>query len=162
MKTFWISPADSSAPLATYTGLSPTFTLFTDETGALVTPPGITESPAASGVYRFQYGPTLAMFGQIDWGGSVPGSTRYTRVALDPIQAVDERVGGILNNNDSIGSTAIDPTTVIGFVKRLQELLEGDASFLKSTGEWQIFDRGGTLLLRSKQLTNTATSATKT
>ncbi|MCA2654575.1 hypothetical protein [Microcystis sp. M061S2] len=162
MKTYWISPADSSNPLNTFAGLAPTFTLFVNENGATVIPPGITESPAASGVYRFTYGATLAVFGQVDWGAGAPSSSRYTRVVLDPIQAVDERVGGIVNNNDSIGSTSVDPTTVIGFLKRSLEFWEGNATFEKSTGTWLIYDRGGTNVIRTKQLSNNATAATKT
>ena len=160
-KTFWVSPADSSAALSAYTGLSPTFTLFVNSAGTTATPPGITESPAGNGVYSFVYGPTIAIFGQIDWGVGVASSVRYTRVVLDPIAAVDERVGGILNNTDSIGNTAVDPTTVIGWLKRQQEFLEGDAVFTKSTGVWTVYDRGGTLAIAIKTLTNNSTSATK-
>lgn len=162
MKIYWISPADSSNPLGSFSGLTPTFTLFVNELGTTAIPPGITESPAGTGVYRFTYGATIAMFGQVDWGAGVPSGVRYSRVVLDPIQAVDERVGGILNNNDSIGSTSTDPSTVIGYLKRSLEFWEGNATFEKSTGTWLIYDRGGTNVIRTKQLSNNATAATKT
>ena len=162
MKNYWISPSDSSTPLSAYTGLTPTFTLFADAAGGTATPPGITEIISGTGVYTFTYAPTLAIFGQVDWGVSVPTSVRYTRVVLDPIQAVDERVGGTLNNNDSIGTTVTDPTTVIGWLKRAQEFMEGNAVFTKATGVWTIYDRGGTNVIQVKSLANNATQATKT
>lgn len=162
MKTYWVSPADSSAALSSYTGLTPTFTVFVNQSGSTATPPGITESPGGLGTYRFTYGPTLGMFGEIDWGVGVPAAVRYTKIALDPIQAVDEHVGGILNNADSIGSTVTDPTTVIGFLKRSLEFWEGNADFIKASGQWFIYDRGGTNVIRVKQLQNNATEASKT
>jgi len=161
-KTYWITPGDSSVSPTTYTGLSPTMIQFINQSGSNVTAPGITESPAASGIYRFTYGPTVGMFMTIDWGNVIVSSFRYTKGGLDPIQAVDERVGGILGNIDSIGSTSVDPSTVIGFLKRLQEFNEGNAVFLKATGLWDVYSRGSSTLLAEKTLTNTVTSANKT
>jgi len=160
-KTYWLKVGDSSIPPSTYTGLSPTMSVFVNVGGSTVTGVTISELPSGSGVYQFSYGPTVGMFFSVDWGGSVPASYRYTVGNLDPIQAVDERVGGILANNDSFGTTAIDPSTVIGFVKRLQELLEGNAIYTKATGTWQILSRGSSTLLREKTLTNDVTEATK-
>lgn len=60
----------------------------------------------------------------------------------------------------SIGSTGVDPGDMMGYLKRLQELQEGDADFNKTTGVWQIESRGGTLL-REKTLANTASAVTK-
>lgn len=161
MKTYWLKVGDSSIAPATYTGLSPTMSVFVNNGGSNVVGPTISELPAGSGVYQFSYGPTVGMFFSVDWGVGIPSAYRYTIGSLDPIQAVDERVGGILNNNDSIGTTAIDPSTLVGFVKRLQELLEGDATFEKSTGIWSIYSRGASTLLRTKTLTNNTTEADK-
>lgn len=61
----------------------------------------------------------------------------------------------------SFGSTSVDPGTVMGYLKRLQELQEGDASFNKTTGVWSIQTRGGTLL-QEKTVTNGANTVTKT
>ncbi len=60
----------------------------------------------------------------------------------------------------SFGTTGVDPGTVMGYLKRVQENQEGNASFNKSTGVWQIQTRGGTLL-REKTMTNAANSVTK-
>jgi hypothetical protein len=42
------------------------------------------------------------------------------------------------------------------------EIQEGNATFTKSTATWSLYNRGSTTLLRTKTLTNTTTSATKT
>jgi len=162
MKTYWLTLGDGSITGATFTGLSPTFITFINASGGTGTPPAISEIIAGTGVYSFTYGPTLGMYFVVDWGVSVPSTYRYTKGSLDPLQAVDERIGGILDNNDSFGSTSVDPTTVIGFLKRLQELGEGNALYTKATGIWQIFSRGSSTLLREKTLTDSTSTSTKT
>lgn len=144
---------------ATYSGLSPTLVVFAWGGVTAIAAPGITESPVSSGFYQFAYGPTVPIVFKADGGATVPAADRYITGALDPIQAVDERIG---TTQDSYGSTAADPSTVLGYVKRLQELQEGNASFNKSTGVWDIYSRGSSTLLREKTLTNTTSSSTKT
>lgn len=160
-KTYWITPGDSSTTPSSFTGLSPTMTVFVNSGGSNVTGVTITELPAASGVYQFSYGPTLGMFFTVDWGLTIPSGYRYTKGSLDPIQAVDERVGGILGNTDSIGSTATDPSTVVGYLKRALEFSEGNANYDKGTGVWSIYSRGSSTLLRVKTLTNDVSEADK-
>lgn len=161
-KTYWITPGDSSLAPPSFSGLAPVFTQFLDGAGGTAIPPGITEAIAGTGVYSFVYGPTIGMFFTVDWGLSVSSSFRYTKGNLDPIQAVDEHVGGILNNTDSYGDAVTDPTTLIGFAKRLMQFNEGNSYFDKATGVWSIFSQGSSTLLRIKDLTNTVTAATKT
>ena len=43
---------------ATYTGLSPTFTIFSINGVSAIAAPAITESPVGSGLYGFSYGTT--------------------------------------------------------------------------------------------------------
>lgn len=160
MKTYWLTPGDSSINPVTYSGLSPTMMIFVSG-GTNAIPPGITESPTASGVYSFTYGPTVGMFFTVDWGVGLPSGFRYTKGSLDPIQAVDERVGGILDNNDSYGDATTQPVTVIGFLKRLQQLQEGDAIYVKSTGLWSIYSLGASTLLRVKSLSNNTSTSNK-
>lgn len=144
---------------ATYTGLSPTFTIFNINGISAIAAPAITESPAGSGLYGFVYGPTQSIVFQID-GGSVISTTtdRYIKGALDPIQAVDQQVGYV---TDSFGSSAIDPTTLFGYLKRLLENFEGDAVFNKTAAIWSIFTRGSSTLIRTKTVTNTSSVSTK-
>lgn len=162
MKTYWLALGDSSENPSDYSGLSPTFITFINASGGTATPPGITEAISGSGVYSFEYGPTLGIFFTVDWGATTSISAfRYTTGNLDPIQAVDQRVGGILDNNDSIGSTSVDPTTVIGFLKRNLEWLEGNAVYTKSSGNWAVSSRGSSTLLREKTLSDDSSTSEK-
>lgn len=158
IKTFYA--AFGSGDPATYTGLSPTFVIFSAGGLTALAAPGVTETPAGSGLYRFDYpGPTLSIVFKLDAGSGVTVGDRYIKSSLDPIQAVDDKVGTI---TDSFGSTTVDPTTILGYVKRNLEFNEGNASFNKSTSIWDIYSRGSSTLLREKSLTNNTTSATKT
>lgn len=144
----------------TTTGLTPTLIQFWDmATGGTLPPPGITELFVGSGVYQFSYAATGPVYFLADGGSIVADTDRYLEGILDPIQSVDERLGTVA---DSFGSTSVDPTTVLGYLKRLQEWLEGNANFAKSTGTWQVFSRGSSTMLQQKALTNTTSSATKT
>lgn len=144
---------------ANYTGLTPTFSIFSAGGMTSISAPGITEAPAGSGLYRFDYGATASVLFKADGGAGLSSGDRYIIGTLDPIQAVDEKIG---TTSDSFGTTSADPTTLLGYAKRLQELQEGNASFNKSTGVWDIYSRGSSTLLREKTLTNSITSATKT
>lgn len=155
-KTYWMK--FGSGDPRTNTGLAPTMVIFNAGGLTAVAGPGITETPAGSGLYSFQYGATISYAFLADGGAGLSSGDRYITGVLDPVQAVDERVGV---QGDSFGSTAADPTTLTGYMKRVQELLEGDALFTKSTGVWTISSRGSSTLLRSKTLTNTTTSSTK-
>lgn len=156
MKTYYLK--FGSGDPASFTGLTPTLVIFSAGGLTAVTAPGVTETPAGSGFYRFDYGPTLSTLFKADGGAALASGDRYIVGVLDPIQVVDERIG---TTADSFGSTATDPTTLLGFAKRNQEIQEGDAAFAKSTGVWSISSRGSSTLLREKTLTNNATSATK-
>jgi hypothetical protein len=142
------------------TGLTPTFLIFfSPTTGQTIAPPGISESLAGSGLYTFVYGPTSSVEFLVDGAGSLSSIDRYITGILDPIQAVDEKVG---YTTDSYGTTNTDPTTLWGQTKRNQEFNEGNATYNKTTTLWDIYSRGSSQLLAEKTLTNTVTSATKT
>lgn len=143
---------------ANYTGLFPTFTIFSAGGLTAITAPGVTELPTGSGLYQFMYGPTLSIAFKADGGSGLASGDRYIVGVLDPIQAVDEKIG---TTSDSIGSTATDPGTLLGYSRRNLEFLEGNATFTKATGTWDIYSRGSSTLLREKALTNNTTAATK-
>lgn len=179
---------------ASYTGLSPTFTIFSMDGLTAISAPAIAETPSGSGFYKFTYGPTATILFLADGGATLSTSDRYISGTLDPNQVLNEGmtflvqsasfliggmsylIGGVTYSavgvsailgrigatTDSFGSTAADPTTLFGYAKRTQEFNEGNASFNKSTGLWDIYSRGSSTLLIEKQLTNTASSATKT
>lgn len=147
-----------------YSGLSPTFTVFNwNGVTAIIPSPLVIENPSGSGMYGFTCAPTFAIIFEIDGGATVPSTFRYLYGVLDPIQAVDQQMTyliGIGSTLDNIGFTASDPSTVLGFLRRNQEFEEGDATFVKSSGTWQILTRGGTLLIQ-KLLTDSITQSTK-
>lgn len=143
---------------ANFTGLSPTLSIFSWGGITAIAAPGITETPVASGLYRFDYGPTVSILFKADGGAALASGDRYITGVLDPIQAVDQQVG---TTQDSFGSTASDPTTLFGYVKRNQEFSEGNAVFTKSTGIWGVYSRGSSTLIAEKSLTNTTSAATK-
>lgn len=155
-KTYWLK--FGSGDPAINSGLSPTFTIFSAMGLTALAAPGITETPASSGLYSFSYAPTLSIVFKIDGGAALASNDRYISSALDPIQSVDEKMG---NLTDSFGSTLTDPSSVLGYLKRNLEFQEGNASFNKSTGIWDISSRGSSTLLREKTLTNTTTTASK-
>lgn len=143
-----------------FTGLSPTFLIFaTNAGGTALVAPGISEVITGSGFYNFSYGPTVSISFLADGGSGVSSSDdRYVTGVLDPIQAVDQTIG---MTTDSFGSTAIDPTTLFGYLKRNQEFNEGNAEFTKSTGVWSVYSRGSSTLLMTKTLENNTSEATK-
>jgi len=59
-----------------------------------------------------------------------------------------------------IGTNLVNPPDVFGYLKRLQEFNEGNQTFNKNTGIWDISSRGNTLLAE-KTLTNTSSQVTK-
>lgn len=155
-KKYWLK--FGSGDPRTNTGLFPTLVIFNTEGGTALSAPGITEAITGSGLYQFTYGPTISIAFLADGGAGLSSSDRFIAGVLDPIQAVDQRVGV---TGDSFGSTAIDPSTVTGQLNRIQEFLEGDAIYTKATGEWSIYSRGSSQLLRVKSLTNTTAQSTK-
>jgi len=161
-KTYFLAFASTTGNPNINTGLSPTFISFRSNVSGQsfisATPPGITEIPGATGMYYFQFGPTLPVVWIADGGAFLSGSSRYITGSLDPIQSVDEKMGTL---SDSFGSTSVDPQSALGYLKRLVENFEGAAVFTKSTGTWAVYSRGSSALLFQKTLTNTTTSATK-
>lgn len=141
---------------APYTGLFPTFTIFSAQGLTAMSAPGITEMPSGTGLYQFQYYATQAIIFKADGGSNLSAGDRYISGTLDPIQAVDQQLGF---STDSFGTTGTDPTTIWGMTKRFLEQWEGDKVFTKATGIWQMFNRGSTTLLRTKTMTNTTTSS---
>lgn len=157
MKTYWLTFGNGNP--ATNTGLTPTLTIFAGIDGTtLLTPPGITEIPAASGWYRFQYGTTFNIVFTCDGGAGLATADRYISGVLDPLQVIDQRIGV---PEDSFGTTLTDPSTLFGYDKRNLEFQEGNAVFDKTDGTWQVFSRGSSTLLREKTLSNTTAEATK-
>lgn len=157
-KTYWLTWKLADGSL--FSNASPTFVLLQDESGSTATPPGVTQLISGTGAYQFSFaGSTLSYFFRVDGGASLGVDRRYIDGVLDPLDTIDQKIGTLA---DSIGSTSADPSTIFGYVKRLQELHEGNATYIKSTGIWTLSSRGSSTVLREKALTNDSVSATKT
>lgn len=61
----------------------------------------------------------------------------------------------------SFGSTSVDPGTLYGYLKRLQEFNEGNSTFNKSTSLWDIYSRGSSTLLAEKSLDDSSGQVVK-
>lgn len=61
----------------------------------------------------------------------------------------------------SFGDASTDPSTLFGYLKRIQENLEGDSQYVKVSGIWSIFDRAASATLVVKTITNNATMVVK-
>lgn len=70
--------------------------------------------------------------------------------------------GSIGDPSSSFGSTATDPTTLFGFVKRAQEFWEGNQTYYKATGLLDFYNRGSSTLLREKTVSDSSSTTTKT
>jgi len=118
-----------------FAGLTPTFIIFVQNNGTPLTPPPITEVGSSTGFYGFTFA-TSASFTvcfTIDGGSSITDdSSRYVSGTLDPISNVDQELGFVA---DSFGTTAL-PGSVWGYVKRLAQYWQADATFNKSSGVW--------------------------
>jgi hypothetical protein len=63
---------------------------------------------------------------------------------------------------DLFGDSSANPTTLFGFMRRIQEFNEGNSDYNKGTGVWDIMSRGSSFALASKTITNSATLVAKT
>jgi hypothetical protein len=73
------------------------------------------------------------------------------------LSILDSKIGSTLS---TFGSISSDPVDIYGYLKRVQEFLEGQSTFTKLSGGWDIKSRGGSLIA-SKTLTNTSSQVTK-
>lgn len=146
---------------ANRTGLTPTFTKFFNSAGAATTPPAISEI-ASSGLYAFSYEPMGFIGFIIDGTASLPATERFVTGVLDLNDRISEAAANVGTTVDSFGDSASDPTTMFGFMKRIQELLEGNSIYAKGTGLWSMYSRGSSYLLRDKTVADSATQVTKT
>lgn len=63
---------------------------------------------------------------------------------------------------DTFGDSGTDPTTMFGYLKRLQEFNEGDSLYVKGTGVLTMSSRGSSAALASKTITDGSSAVAKT
>lgn len=157
-KTFGLRFGSGSPTL--YVGLGPTFVRWIGlPEGETLASPFVFTLATNPGIYYFTAAlSTFAISFVCDGGAGLSSSERYIDGIIDPIATVGDRVG---YETSSYGSTSADPSTLFGYVRRAQEVSEGDATFDKSSGVWNVFARGGTLLLFQRDFTNAGSLVTK-
>lgn len=103
-KQYWLQFA--SGDPRTYTGLAPTLLIFKSFSGVALTAPGITESIASSGLYKFEYTPSFSIAFLAD--GATTGlvtADRYIAGVLDPSDAIDETTLNLGSSLTALSST---------------------------------------------------------
>lgn len=70
-------------------------------------------------------------------------------------------VPAIGSTASSFGNSTTDPGTLFGYLKRIQENLEGNSNFVKVSGIWSISDRASSVTLAVKTIVNSATMVQK-
>lgn len=71
-------------------------------------------------------------------------------------------IAGIGSTASSFGTDIADPVDLFGYLKRIQENLEGNQSFVKLAGALSIYSRNSSQLIASKTITNSASTVIKT
>jgi hypothetical protein len=123
-----------------------------DMFGASLT--GIGVSVAAIGVSLNALGASVIAF------GASLGAIGTSVIAMgNTLSALNTNVG---TTSSSFGSTAVDPTTVMGFLMRSMEVQEGNQNYAKASGVLSIYSRGSSTLLRSKTIADSTSETTKT
>lgn len=151
----------------TRTGLAPTFITFVSSTGAAGTAPAITE-PGSKGIYKFSYdaSATLIVFTLDGATTGVPNTDRYVSGILEAQDAFGVTLSAVAlsigSTASSFGSTGVDPGDLYGFMKRSLEMAEGNQTYTKATGLLDFYSRGSSTLLREKNISDSASTTTKT
>lgn len=70
-------------------------------------------------------------------------------------------ITGIGDTGSTFGGLSTDPQTLFGYLKRIQEDMEGNQTFTKGTGAWQILSRGSSTILANKTIANSASLVTR-
>lgn len=111
------------------------------------------------GVSGFAQGSTLFGIGTtlIGYGTSIYASSISLMALGLTLGTLDARIGF---TSSTFGDSSTDPGTIYGYLKRIQEFQEGQASFTKLTGSWAVKSRGGSLLA-SKTVVNSSSTVTK-
>lgn len=72
-------------------------------------------------------------------------------------------LAGILGTTASpIGTSSVDPSDIMGYLRRLREYNEGNRIYTKATGLLDFYSRGGATLLIEKTISDSSSQTTKT
>lgn len=155
MAAFFVTFKNAGVPVS---GLNPSFTIFQDIAGNAIAPPSIAEINT-SGIYGFTFAPTLAIsFICSGVTTGLPTNERFVIGSIDPNSELASNIGDVTS---SFGDSMVDPTTLFGYMKLIQEILEGNQTYTKATGVLEMFSRGSSALLIAKTISDSATEIEK-
>jgi hypothetical protein len=117
---------------------------------------GTTNVALAISNYSFA---TMIFAGLVNQGSTIVG-IGTTLLGIGSSVAV--LAAGIGSTASTFGSSSADPVDLFGYMKRIQENLEGNSSFTKLSGAWSIYSRGSSQLLASKTVANNSSQVIKT
>ena len=124
-----------------------------DEYGITLTAIGTTNTAIGTSITAVGVSLTASGVSQIALGNTI---LSYLSGLSSPILI------GIGSTASSFGSTSSDPIDLFGYLKRIQENLEGNNTFIKSTGVLSILSRGSSTLLATKTIANSVSTVIKT
>lgn len=113
----------------------------------------ILASELAQGLTMQAIGSTLTALGTT----SIAIGTSLSAISVTIVVSIV----GIGTVGSTFGGVASDPIDLFGYMKRIQENLEGNSTFTKLSGAWQIASRGSSTVLANKSVINTSTIVTK-
>jgi len=146
--------------------LDPLYNINTDVSNLGVTVTSIGNTAIALGTTAVAIGTTGLGVGVTTLGYAVSiyaemltlsANSSSLSVGASILNSISDRIGF---TTSTFGDVNTDPGTLYGYLKRTQEFLEGDATFTKLSGAWNVQSRGGSLLAQ-KTLNNTASQVTK-
>lgn len=102
-----------------------------------------------------EYGNTMIAIGTT----LVAIGTSLTAQGNSIIAAAGPTLVGLVGNlSSAIGDANTDPSTLFGYLKRALEVMEGQQTFTKLAGSWNILDRTGATTLRTRTISNSAST----
>lgn len=115
-------------------------------------------SNLALGTSNLAIGTTI-LAGQVAMGNSLV-AMGVTLAAIGT--SITFGFAGIGSTASSFGDTLVMPDTLFGYLKRIQENLEGNSQYVKTSGLWSIYSRGSSTMLALKTISNSVSLVLKT
>lgn len=145
-----------------------------DEVGATIVAIGTTNialgtTNVALGTTNIAFGVTNTALGttNIALGTSIYALEQAIGSTLTSIGNTISTLGGSLftligTTASLIGDSSTNPSDLFGYLKRVNELVQGQETFTKGSGLLNMYDRTGATLLNARTITNSASMVTKT
>ncbi len=123
---------------------------------------GMTSVAIGTSIYALEQtlGSTLVAIGNTSIALGITNVAISTSLSATSV-TITVAVAGVGAISSTFGGSGSDPIDLFGYMKRIQENLEGNETFTKTTGALQIYSRGSSALLITKTITNGTSTVTK-